>query len=170
MNLEANGIRAIEKDNWLQQDISRCELFALVGLPKCQVNNAGKLVPYGDRVAGAVNPTLVPVFPVKLHPEDIPPATFPWFIAEVGAAAGLPDIDGMSGGPVFGFFRDANGDWRYWIVAVQSRWRPDRRIIFACPVPTFAGLVERQLLQYEEDHLDDHSLERGIGSGDEHQP
>jgi hypothetical protein len=152
MNLEANGIRAIAEENWINQNVKACELFALVGFPTCQVDNPRTLNPFGDRVAGTVNPTLVPVFPVKLHPEEVPRATFPWFIAEVGAAARLLDIDGMSGGPVFGFFQDSSGEWRYWIVAVQSRWRQDRRILFACPVPVLAGLVEVRLKRYQAEH------------------
>jgi hypothetical protein len=154
MHLEANGIRAIAEENWVRQDAEVCELFALVGLPTCLVDDPQQLRPCGNRLAGTVSPTLVPLFPIKLHPEDVPPATFPWFIAEVGAAQALPDIEGMSGGPIFGFFQDSSGEWQYWIIAVQSRWLPDRRILFACPVPTFAWLVERRLQRYEAENTD----------------
>lgn len=171
MNLEANGIRAIAEENWIRQDVSACELFAMVGLPTCQVDNPRRLIPYGDRVAGTVNPTLVPVFPVKLHPEDVPPTTFPWFIAEVGAAARLPDLDGMSGGPIFGFFRGPSGEWRYWIIAVQSRWLQDRRVLFTCPVSVFAGLVEQQLQHYEEERLNpDRPVTNGVSVEQQTQP
>jgi hypothetical protein len=146
MSLEANGIRAISEENWVRQDASRCELFALLGLPKCLVEDSKRLVPFGDRVAGIVNPILVPVFPVQLHPEEMPTTDFPWFVGEVGAASVLPDLDGMSGGPIFGFAQSAKGEWHYWIVAVQSRWREDRRILYGCPVPVCASIAEEALL------------------------
>lgn len=149
MSLEANGIRAISEENSVRQEADLCELFALIGLPTCLVENSKQLVSFRDRVAGIVNPILVPVFPVQLHPEEMPATDFPWFVGEVGAAFALPDLDGMSGGPIFGFARNGQGQWHYWIVAVQSRWRPDRRIIFGCPVQIFAALVEQALQQHD---------------------
>jgi hypothetical protein len=56
----------------------------------------------------------------------------------------------MSGGPIFGFFKGADGRWQYWIVALQSRWNEERRIIFACPVPVIAEVVERDLQRHAE--------------------
>jgi hypothetical protein len=149
MSLEANGIRAICEENWIHQDHSACDFFALLGLPECLVDDPKKLVPHGDRVAGVVSPTMVWVDPVNLPPEEIPPATFPWFIGRVRSAGALPSIVGMSGGPIFGFSKGADSQLRYWIVAVQSRWRPDRRITFGCPVRTFATLVEQELQRQE---------------------
>jgi hypothetical protein len=62
----------------------------------------------------------------------------------------LPSIVGMSGGPIFGFKKGEDGLLRYWIVAVQSRWRESARIIFGCPVRTFATLVEQELQRHED--------------------
>jgi hypothetical protein len=151
MSLEANGIRAISEENWVAQEPDACDFFAILGLPECLVPDPGALVPHGDRVAGHVNPTLVWVSPVTLPPEELPAATFPWFIGRVGAAAALPSIVGMSGGPIFGFKKGEDGLLRYWIVAVQSRWRPDTRITFGCPVRTFASLVEQELECHEDE-------------------
>jgi uncharacterized protein (DUF433 family) len=145
MSLEANGIRAISEANWVAQDVSACELFALLGLPNCLVDKPLELVPHGDRFAGVVNPALVTVEAITLPPDEMPVSRYPWFVGRVGAATGLPDIVGMSGGPIFGFAKRPDGLWEYWIVAVQSRWRPSSRVIFACPVRTFAHLVEQEL-------------------------
>jgi hypothetical protein len=150
MSLEANGIRAISEENWVAQDPAACDFFALLGLPECLVPDPRGLVPHGDRVAGVVNPTLVWVHPVTLPPEDIPTATFPWFIGRVGSAAELSSIVGMSGGPIFGFKKGMDGLLRYWIVAVQSWWRPATRITFGCPVRTFAALVEKELQRHAD--------------------
>ena len=82
----------------------------------------------------------------------MPVSRHPWFVGRVGAAAGLPSIVGMSGGPIFGLNRREDGRWQYWVVAAQSRWRPASRIIFACPVRTFAGLVEAEMQRIEQEH------------------
>jgi hypothetical protein len=130
-SLEANSIRAISEENWVNQDLAACDFFALLGLPECLVSDPSALVPHGDGVAGVVNPTLVWVYPTTLPPSDVPAATFPCFIGRVGSAAEVPSIVGMSGGPIFGFKKGPDGLLRYWIVAVQSHWRPATRITFA---------------------------------------
>jgi uncharacterized protein (DUF433 family) len=156
MSLEANGIRAISEANWIAQDLSACELFALLGLPNCLVDKPWQLVPHGDRFAGVINPALVTVEAITLPPDEMPVSRYPWFVGRVGAATGLPDILGMSGGPIFGFAKRPDGLWEYWIVAVQSRWRPSSRVIFACPVRTFAHLVEQELQRQEAAEPQDH--------------
>jgi hypothetical protein len=150
MSLEANGIRAICEENWVSQDLAACDFFALLGLPECLVTNANKLIPHGGRSAGAVNPAMVWVHPVTLPPEQIPPATFPWFIGRVGSEADLPSIVGMIGGPILGFKKGKRDELLYWVVALQSWWRPETRITFGCPVRTFAALVEQELQRHEK--------------------
>ena len=45
----------------------------------------------------------------------------------------------MSGGPIFGFRLKP---FAYWIVAIQSAWLPESRVVFGCPVPALATLLE----------------------------
>jgi hypothetical protein len=150
-NLEANGIRAISEENWVNQPTTY-DFFSILGLPECLVHEPRKLVPYGDRFAGVVSPTMAWVHSVSLPPEEMLPATFPWFIGQVGSATELPSIVGMSGGPIFGFRKSENGELQYWTVAVQSMWREKSRIIFGCPVRTFATLVEQLLQRHQASH------------------
>ncbi|HJP83008.1 MAG TPA: hypothetical protein VJ835_05830, partial [Fimbriimonadaceae bacterium] len=44
----------------------------------------------------------------------------------------LQDIDGLSGGPVFGFKRTDDGRLKYWLVGVQSSWN-SKNIALVCP-------------------------------------
>src|SRR5262249_32188711 len=148
--LELRGIRPISEENWVRQDIAACEFFALLGLPTCLVGEGRGVVPHGQGTGGIVNPALVPVERVELPPDEMPPSTYPWFVGRVGAAQGLPDLDGMSGGPIFGFFMGEDGQWRYWIVALQSRWNAEKRIIFACPVQVIGRIVEAELRRYAD--------------------
>jgi hypothetical protein len=125
----AKGIRPIREENWNRQDLDACEVFALLGLPRCLVGDHARLEAYGEGVAGVVNPVLVPVRRTQLQPDELPESTFPWFVGVVGAEGELQDIVGMSGGPIFGMFKGTDGRLRYWIVAIQSRWDKVSRTI-----------------------------------------
>jgi hypothetical protein len=148
--LSENGIRPISQDNWKQQRVDACEIFAMLGLPHCLVDDQWRLVPHGNGVAGIINPVLVPVERIELPPDEMPKSANPWFVGVVGAAGALPNIEGTSGGPIFGFFKGDDGNWRYWIVALQSRWNEKRRIIFGCQIPVIGQIVEQQLELYIE--------------------
>ncbi len=54
-----------------------------------------------------------------------------------GRVIEVDDIDGMSGGPVFGVHIE-QGRIKFSLVGIQSGWEPDSRVIAACPVPPFA--------------------------------
>ena len=43
-----------------------------------------------------------------------------------------------------------DGKRRYWIDAIQSAWIRSKRIIFGCPVPLFAQMVEDALQEFIE--------------------
>lgn len=111
------------------------------------MDNPSDLVRQGDRFVGTVNPTMVWVDSVTLPPDELPLSTFPWFVGQVKPSAVLPSIVGMSGGPIFGFKKNAAGQMEYWIVAVQSWWRRNQRITFGCPVKVFASIVEACLVE-----------------------
>jgi len=57
------------------------------------------------------------------------------------------DIGGMSGGPIFGLFRQPNGTSYVKLVAVQSGWSERSRIITACPIAPFLDAVDRLIAE-----------------------
>lgn len=61
----------------------------------------------------------------------------------------IRDIDGMSGGPVFGFGADPNGVIRYWIVGVQSGWHRPTRVIAACPVAQVFSNLRAKYIEFD---------------------
>lgn len=61
----------------------------------------------------------------------------------------LNNIEGMSGGPIFGFKKMQNGECRYWIVASQSSWYKQERIIVGCPVWVLAEWISQIELPLE---------------------
>jgi hypothetical protein len=64
-----------------------------------------------------------------------------------GLVADLTDINGMSGGPIFGFKRGEDGRMRYWVIALQSGWFPDKRIIFACRIRQLCEVLRKRIIE-----------------------
>ena len=88
---------------------------------------------------GTVAATLIGVTRLEELPEGIPETRHPRFVGQLGANFPLQSVRGMSGGPILGF--NFEEPVRYWIVALQSTWLRDRRLVFACPLPTLASLM-----------------------------
>jgi hypothetical protein len=134
-HLMANGVAPITAENWLFQHRVECDLWAVLGFPALLVQEGAD--------AAAVEAVLMPVRRLDALPEGVPAPVHDWFVGEVGDTTDIRLILGMSGGPVFGFRQGPGGEWRYWIVAMQSRMRRPERIVLGCPVPTFMALFER---------------------------
>ena len=90
---------------------------------------------------GEVSPTMVSVTQLEELPDDIEPTSWSRFVGRLGDRFPLRSLVGMSGGPIYGFNRGQHPD-KYWITAIQSGWRRDRKITFGCPVPLLARLAE----------------------------
>jgi hypothetical protein len=78
--------------------------------------------------------TLHNIDPLQEWPEDIEEPSSPQFLGKIALGDGLNSIRGTSGGPIFGFKKDESGHFRYWLVALQSRWLRRSRIIIGCPM------------------------------------
>ena len=108
-----------------------------------------------------------PLLPIERV--DDPPESFRYepdrFFARVPVLASpnqdqgtIEDIDGMSGGPVFAVqFTDAE-TLRYWVVAIQSKWLPDSRIIAACPIQPLADAISESIASHSAEIGDEDPL------------
>ena len=141
--LGKNGVVAIERKNWEHQDEIDFDVFFMLGLPdefsKPQpAKNDNKTTGFYE-----ISPTLISVKRTTELPEDVKTTKFSRFIGRVGNLGELKSIKGMSGGPIIGFVHGENGEpGRYWIVAIQSMWKRSDKLIFGCPVPVLADIVE----------------------------
>ncbi len=86
-----------------------------------------------------------------------------WFIGRINPEVTIETIEGMSGGPIYGFRRTPAGQLVYHVVALQSRWRPESRIIFGCNVRLFAEESLRMLVGRQRDHGDDGGTKASAG-------
>lgn len=129
--LLANGVIALEQENWIRQHSVDYMGFTLMGLP---AELGSELLPDDGRAV--VSPTMIMVNRL----DDVPPGyetTYPRLSTRILDPIPLESVKGMSGGPIFGFAIH-EGKLKYWIVAVQSAWLKTSRTLFGCPLPVLA--------------------------------
>jgi hypothetical protein len=135
-SITANGVEAIPFTHWQQSPNSAFIRFAIYGLPaRIPLQQIDLRVTRTGQISVSETMAFLEQLPDDEIPDDKQHEG--WFIARIGSADRLPDIKGMSGGPIFGFYIDRNGDLRYKLVAIQSGWNPSTRIVYACTMARF---------------------------------
>jgi hypothetical protein len=132
--LAANGMVALEEKNWVHQSEIDFDGYLMLGFPS--EFSSDRLSESGE---GTVAPTFIGVQRLDSPPDDVPVTRYPRFVGQINRDLPLKDMAGMSGGPIFGI--SYGPPTRYWIVALQSSWLRDRRIVFGCPIPILASLL-----------------------------
>jgi hypothetical protein len=135
--LIANGVKAIGRENWISQTDLTFEHYKIMGVPthltECQVSPSG-------RVVSGIQPAMITID--RVDPNSIPgPLPDKWFVGQIPDDVKIQSIEGMSGGPIYGFRQKTEGQWLYYVVALQSRWRLKERITFGCSAPLFAEML-----------------------------
>ena len=97
-----------------------------------------------------MRPAMIHIKRSDLLPEQVAITKFPQFIGQLDQKFDIDSIVGMSGGPIIGVGEDTQGNYCYWIVAIQSRWLPERKIVFGCSLPVLGELVEAELQRVKE--------------------
>jgi hypothetical protein len=141
--LEKNAVVPITEENWARQSEVKYDRHFMIGFPtelrQSSVWQGGR----GYEVGLHFCPAMVYVHKLASAPEDCEPAPYERFVGRIGQG-GLDDLDGMSGCPIYGLSK-GRAD-RYWIVAIQNSWLPQRRIVFGTPIPLLGRLIEDALL------------------------
>lgn len=133
--LAKGGVIALDEQRWRYQHRVEFQRYEILGLPA--ESTSGCLSSSG---VGLVTPTMFPVRRLEALPEDAKETTYQRFVGQIVPELPIDSIEGMSGGPIFGF-RYKDSELRYWVVALQSSWYRSRRIIFGCPLPILASLL-----------------------------
>jgi hypothetical protein len=160
--LEINGVVPISEANWQQQPDDMLADYCLFGFPEELVGETKtEPGPTGQMLTANIHPVLLHVERTDTSHREITPSVLPWFIGRVNTAHfGLKSIVGMSGGPIFGFKVYPNGEWRYWVVAIQSRWDRATKTVYGCPLSEFGPWITQQFLRVIEE------IEAGRGAAD----
>ncbi|MCX7426983.1 MAG: hypothetical protein NTW96_15325 [Planctomycetia bacterium] len=137
------------KKNWVDQSSISFDFFAMLGLPNDQAQQIMSRKDGIESITTFQNPTLLFLEPCE-RPVRVAPTSNPQFVAKIDPHVDLDSIVGMSGGPIFGFRKNCDGQFAYWPVAIQSRWLPHSRIVVGTFVPPIAAEIERQIEQCQK--------------------
>jgi hypothetical protein len=132
--MEKNGIVAISREHWVNQPECGFSQYKMLGLPAHLKQDAQRAI----RVA-MIDIEALPVKEWEAYSEDVR------FIGRIPADLQISSIEGMSGGPIYGFRARTDGQVEYYVVALQSRWIADKKVIFGCSLPRFAEAVHNSI-------------------------
>jgi hypothetical protein len=135
--LHANGVKSVGRENWISQKDLTFQHYKILGVPRhlteCEFRDDGA-------VFGGIQPVMIAID--RINPNSIPnPLPDSWFVGQIPPDITIESIEGMSGGPIYGFRQNSEGQWVYHVVALQSRWRETSRVIFGCSAPLFAEML-----------------------------
>ena len=126
--LRANGVVALDETAWLDKPESPKAYF-LMGLPDELQEMSVKL--------SKIQPMLIEL-EQTLEPPDLLVKEFDRFYANIVSKESPESISGMSGGPILAIQEKSDGNLEYRLVAIQSSWIKDTRVIAACYVRDIA--------------------------------
>jgi hypothetical protein len=137
--MQANGIEPVAIHNWIGIDMDRCFSFALLGIPAELVEpkeqNGRQGIWIGTIVTSVKRLNELPVGAEETEYER--------FIGEITKENELESLEGVSGGPIIGFYKEGDEN-RYWVVAMQSHCL-GKTYVFGCPVKTFGSFMLAEL-------------------------
>lgn len=137
-------IEPVTEENWISQPApDSFAAYAILGVPACEARQFFEHEGNRHGVTTYLDPRVI----VLERCVDLPPSMtetkYPRFVAKIRDGEDISDIQGMSGGPIFGFNELDSEGARYWPIAVQSSWLPSQRILIGTPLPLVASMVYR---------------------------
>ena len=131
--LITNNIQPLTEEVWKKQP-SKVDFYALLGLPAELTKSKPNQL--------ELSPTLFTVEQMAERPEGFAETEFPRFYGRIALGDDIKSIEGVSGGPVFAFYKNDIGELRYWLVALQSRWLQTPKFIAACYTRILGDFLE----------------------------
>ncbi len=139
--LEKNNIQPLDEEVWKRQP-SSVDFYAIIGM-------ANELTTVTSESL-ETTPSLHRIIPLDNRPAIFPKTDIPLFYGRIVLGNALTSIKGMSGGPIFAFRQNAQGQLRYWLAALQSSWSPQTHYIVACPTKLLGDTLESILLKHRD--------------------
>jgi hypothetical protein len=140
--LEANHIQPLNEEVWKKQP-AKIDFYTLMGVPhqltKVALNNI------------EITTTLHKIELLDKKPDEFPDTDAPLFYGRITLDDSVTNIEGMSGGPIFGFFKNDKNELRYWLIALQSTWLKQSGFIKACPTHLLGRFLEETLKKRNND-------------------
>jgi hypothetical protein len=131
--LQKNGMVALTEENWIRQGEAEIEGYTMLGFPAELVSER-----VSDSSTVHIEVAIFGVQRVELD-RDERKTVYPRFVGQLGQNLPFKSIEGMSGGVIFGF--QSQPQLRYWVVAIQSSWERQTRIVYGCSLPVLGSLM-----------------------------
>jgi len=143
---EKNKIRPVCEANWASISELTFTAYKMLGIPSHLVDE----IPIGDDIRALFPNALLHVH--RISPADVPTiSNDEWFVGKLADESTISNIEGMSGGPIMGFRQIGTGQWVYHVIAIQSRWLPNSRIVLGCSIPRFVEAARHALTTGHDD-------------------
>lgn len=130
--LVSNNIEPLNEEVWKKQP-EHVDRSALIGIPS-------ELINYGNDIE--IISCFMYADIVEETPASFKDVSLPQIYAKIQLDNEIKSIEGMSGGPFFGFQISEKGELRYWLLGLQSRWLPESQYIAICPIQVFGLMLE----------------------------
>lgn len=145
--LKSNGIVAVTEREWGSMEAGAYDVYSLIGVPAETV----ELAYHGNDEGLVISDSYVQLTP-EPHPPSVLIREHPrlYFRLPPKEEAPVESIEGMSGGPVFGW-QLTDGPARYWLVGLQSGWERSSRVTAVCPIRIFGRWLTDVLRRAEDD-------------------
>lgn len=146
-NLEVNGVVPVTTDNLSDPEPEKIASHWIIGLPREVSRELNNSTEDCNELVRSLAVVMVPIEAVEdksqlrpgiLSRESQKP--LPSFMGRITVEPNF-DINGMSGGPVFGLISQDESRMTYSLVAIQNSWYPTSRITVGCPRSVFKDLV-----------------------------
>jgi hypothetical protein len=135
--LEKNNVEPLNEEVWKKRP-DKIDFYLLFGVPGETVNVMPSSVEFA--------PTIFSVDYLPEQPEGFSETPIPQFYGKINVDE-IKSIEGVSGGPIFGFYRNNYDEMRYWVVALQSSWLSKSRIISAAPTFILGDVIEKEFVK-----------------------
>jgi hypothetical protein len=144
-NIQRSGVRAITTER--TADACEVDKLVLTGFASKYTHKNGSSISQRHYVLGVTQIER----PENWNPDQNQMSLFGRLDTAESEELNVLDIGGMSGGPIFGLIKQVDGSSLIRLVAVQSGWSKESRIITACPIGPFLNAVERLINEANEE-------------------
>lgn len=128
----------------------KVEGHLIVGFPDEFVNKNLNVPDRADPIKGEIEPAMISANAINPVPADLAPIANLWFMGQLNQTAPLKSAVGLSGGPIIEIVVDGN-EFNFRMIALQSWWLDQRRIVFGCPATTFLPNVLDEIQKQQQD-------------------
>lgn len=132
--IQANRVTPVTVREWEGLEPLDFNSHFMVGFPSDSVESGARLIPEGAVISGRAAPSAIYLELCEPEVAARYATPSPRLVYRIGSNWPEGDIDGMSGGPVFGYAEKGNGMSEFRVLGIQSSWWKSERISFACPL------------------------------------